>query len=904
MPQSASTSTANVAVAAVPEGRFWAKLHPRENPTTYHPLLAHSADVAAVLRRLLQRDSVLAARLARSAGLDELPAGMMARLTYVAALHDLGKVNHSFQDQWKPHAGPSKGHVRVLLESLSYKRLRQTLRELLVPLMLPSEHASELLRTAICHHGRPWDPPSHPIEPIWRADSRTGRDPLAEIRRLAEMARVWSGLDEDEAREAPPTLTPHFLHLFAGALTLADWIGSTQSAFPLNPAAGEDPHGYWQEARQRADRACAAIGLTPKTVVASLTGLPLLERIFPKVFGAQRPDHLLDAKPTPLQEHVAGMELPASGSRVLVESETGSGKTEAALALYARLRSAGRVGGLVFALPTRSTATAMHARVAAAVEAMYEPGVRPTLALAMGGDQAHAEVTGGRAEARDLVAEEPDTYPDAAERELTHWSSGSAKKFFAAEIVVGTLDQLLLGGLAVKHAHLRLAAFNRHLLVVDELHSYDRYMAEVLQRVLDVNSATGGVALLMSATLSDRERLRFGGLVQSDDDEQTPFGAAAERPYPVVSVCARPGEPWTDTELEPASGPSKPPLGWRLCDAAAGLESAVHAARAGARVCVLRNTVKEARGTIQKLLEEHGARELLWRPEGSAHTPAYHSRYTLPDRKALDTSVLNAYGRGCTAGAGRILVATQVAEQSLDVDFDLMVTDLCPIDVLLQRLGRVWRHRERDTARPVACCETQAWIIEPEGGLEPLLAREFGGENGWGTVYKHLGFLELTRRTIQDHRTVEVPKDNRALVEAVYHADRLDLLRHSSEAWQAHFDAQEGRTCSHEVTAKGVVVRFDDTYLANADRFNRDITGSVRTRLGDDRVRVKLPHSLAAFYDPAGRADSVDLPLDLLQRADVDLQDPRATGGSAVAGIIQYALQNLTFRYGPQGWEW
>jgi CRISPR-associated endonuclease/helicase Cas3 len=895
-----STIGASAGRLVLPPGSFWAKLSPREQPTEWHPLLAHSADVAAVLHRLLRPDSVLSERLARTLGAERLDESIAARLVYVAALHDFGKVNHGFQDQWKDRAARSPGHVQVVLASLALKSMRQAWTELLAPLGLPMFEAHELLRTAICHHGRPWDPPSSPNVPIWQADHSSGRDPLQAIRTLARHALGWSGLG---AALPDPSLrlTPRFLHLFAGALTLADWIGSTAAAFPFAPQADEDPELYWQHAHERATHACARVGLTPQTRVCALDGARLLERVFPRVFGVERPAPMPKAVPTPLQLEAAQMPLLAPGGRVLIESETGSGKTEAALALYARLRASGRAGGLVFALPTRSTATAMHERVLSAVAAMYEPGDRPAIALAMGGEQARTET------AEPLLRDEAITYPDAAERELVRWSSGSAKKFFAAEIVVGTLDQLLLGGLAVKHAHLRIAAFSRHLLVVDELHSYDRYMAEVLRSVLDMHGAAGGVAVLMSATLSDRERLRFGGQILFDEDEQTPLAEALVRPYPVLSVSATPGEPWTDIELRRSDGPAKPPLRWQLCAEDAGLEAAITAARAGARVCVLRNTVKGARATIARLLEAMGdpeARERMWRPSGSPHTPAYHSRYTLPDRKTLDRAVLDAFGRGQKVGDGRILVATQVAEQSLDVDFDVLITDLCPIDVLLQRLGRVWRHRERDDLRPAIARETQVWIIQPVEGLEPLLPRQHGGENGWGTVYEHLGFLELTRRTVAERAAVVVPDDNRALVESVYHADPLNVLRAESAAWATHFDAQLGRAVGREVTARGAMIRFDETYIANADRFSGDLTGAIRTRLGDDRVQVALPEPLFGCFDPAAAVFAVDLPYHMLHRAGVDIAEPRAVLRATDGVVTRFYVQGFEFGYGPQGWEW
>lgn len=833
------------------------------------------------------------------------------------------------------------GHVKVVLESLKAQRpaLEEEWKTLLQALgSWKAREAHALLCTAICHHGRPWDPPASAHYDVWLP--RGDRDPRAKLRELITLARRWSALDSSPVTSLP-TLPNSFLHVFAGALTLADWIGSTRAAFPFEPWADDEPDRYWELAIERAERACTTIGLTPRTRIVSsggvpLTGIPLLESIFPAIF-ADHSNGRVPPAPTPLQAYVASMELPPPGSRILIESETGSGKTEAALALYARLRAAGYVGGLVFALPTRATATAMYKRIAAAVEAMYESEYRPTMALAMGGEQARAEVAETASDASTILEQDPVSYPDEGDRELVNWSSDGAKKFFAAEIVVGTIDQLLLGVLLTKHAHLRLATFSRHLLVIDELHSYDRYVAEVLCGVLDVHSSTGSIALLMSATLSDRHRLLYRGGAMADVGDQSPFSEAVARTYPLVSVCARPGEDWADTNpdssfnaREPASAgapfvkpassmpqphgsiatPSKPPLRWRLCDDDSGLRASIDAARVGARVCILRNTVKRARATIddlRELLADSEAGVLLWRPDGTAYTPAYHSRYVLPDRKAMDGSVTGAYGRNRTAGNGRILVATQVVEQSLDVDFDILVTDLCPIDVLLQRMGRVWRHRERDASRPAACHELQVWVIEPSAGFENLLGSRSGGRNGWGSVYRHIGYLELTRKAIELRAEVDVPGDNRVLIESVYHVDPLTGLRSTSEAWEKHFEDQEGDTITRGYTARGSMVDFRESYIENATRFNRDLAGPVRTRIGDDSVRVMLPAPLRGLYDPMQSVDSVDLPWERLAKADLPkeiLTDPRASFVDPRDVSRGYELGSFLFWYGPQGWEW
>ena len=871
-----------MSLSPVPPGCFWAKLD-RER-TRYHPLAAHSADVAAVLWRLLQPDSQIAARLARTAGLPRLSPSLVAALVYLAALHDFGKANHGFQEQALPkeqrRRWPIRGHVKAFFESLSHRPFQRTVQEILAPLRPEPARTFPLLAATVCHHGRPWNsqPALNPAA-AWERDARSGRAPLAEVSRLAALARAWSGVEEHEPEPLP--LGPAFTHLYAGALTLADWIGSTESAFPFAPEADTDTVGYYRgEARGRAGRACAKIGVVPATTVVSLAGTPLLEQVFPGTFPKY--------PPTPLQKHIAEMPLPPAGSRILIESDTGSGKTEAAVTLYARLRAEGRVGGLLFALPTRATASAMLGRVELALAGMYEGVERPTVALAMGGTQVRVEA------GEPFISEEPLTHPDPGEEELVRWSSSSAKKFFSAEIVVGTVDQVLLGGLAVRHAHLRLAALSRHLLVVDEVHSYDRYMAQVLAEVLEFHTAAGGTALLMSATLAEEMRARFGGA----REEVLPLPEAVARAYPVVSVCKGPGEGWRDEPVELRTGASRG-VAWKTCTEDEGIREAVAAARAGARVCILRNTVRGARAVVQQMRGTE-VEALLWQPDGSAYFPAYHSRYTPADRAALDRAVLKSFGRGSDR-AGVILVSTQVVEQSLDLDFDLLVTDLCPVDVLLQRAGRVHRHPER--MRIPGFEVARVSVIVPAEGIEPLIQRKNGGPHGWGTVYENLGDLELTTRRINAEGEVEIPRDNRRLIEDVYHPERREALSTESSAWQECLNKQDGRDLGREGHALGAVVDFRKSYSENADRFHEDAERGIRTRLGDDRVRVRLPVSLRGWYSDA-EAEHADLPENFVGRSGVSLTNCEASGGEREADRVRFRLGGLEFFYGTNGWEW
>jgi len=865
-----------------PINRFWAKFD-RENGD-WHPLIAHCTDVAAVLECLIATGTVIGARLAAACGVPALSDADRARLVFLAALHDAGKVSNGFQTKTRPGGERGRwkhrGHVKVMLDSIGLPILRPLFEEAVMPRIGGDRRTGPtLLATTIAHHGRPWIVERRDgLSALWRTDD-SGRDPVAEIRRLVEHAARWSGIDSFSGAAFSP-VTPAFTHLFAGALTLADWVGSTRTAFPFEPGADDDPDGYLSTARERAADACTRIGLAPRPGTVTLSGLPLLETIFPETFAEGK------NAPTALQALTSEMTLPGPGARLLIESETGSGKTEAALALYVRLRSEGRVGGLMFALPTRATATAMYDRVRSALRRMFPDGEEPTTALAVGGRQPLASST------EPLVAETPQTWDDAAP--LERWASSGAKKFLAAEVVVGTLDQVLLGGLPVRHAHLRLAALSRHLLVVDEVHAYDRYMAAVLGNLLDLHSATGGIALFMSATLASPARAAFGGV---DAPERE---AAEETPYPTLAVCERPGAGWSDHPVVSESVPRR--IRWEPTTLPLALERAVAAARAGARVCVLRNTVRDARAAVAELIaQEQG--DWLWRPGDSSLTPPYHSRYTAPDRRVLDEAVLLRFGKGAAARSGGvILVSTQVVEQSLDVDFDLLVTDLCPVDVLLQRIGRLHRHRARDGHRPAGHTMPLALVIAPDGGFGGRLTSP-SLDLGWGRdrPYPNYADGELTLKLIQDCNEIEIPRDNRLLVESVYHRDARDPLRMDG-AWEAYLTNAEGVELSAGWMGRNVSLCFSDSYAGCHEQFRIADEAKVRTRLGDDSFRIALDRPVRGWYTDE-EVHHVDIPAFALAGvSEEELQvgnwfDP-AGGGSG------FHVGPLRITYGADGWSW
>jgi len=457
------------------------------------------------------------------------------------------------------------------------------------------------------------------------------------------------------------------------------------------------------------------------------TGIQARAPGFPALFDV--------ASPHPIQQDAT---LPAAPC-VVLEAETGSGKTEAALWRFRHLFAAGAVDGLYFALPTRVAATQMFARVKQFRNALFPLADRPALVLAVPG-QVGADDAKGHS-LPDFGFEWTDR-PDEAARQ-TRWAAEHPKRFLAAQIAVGTVDQVLLAAIATRHAHLRGTALLRHLLVVDEVHASDRYMETLLGNLLRGHMQAGGHALLLSATLGAGMHARLLGTPCLDP-------AAAEAvPYPALSwaegerACVRAvASSGTAKAVRVAASP--------LIDVPAAIAAiALRAADDGAKVLVIRNTVSAVIATAQALEAAAGtSHPALFRVAGVA--TLHHGCFAPTDRQLLDLAVEAALGKRSPASAA-VVVGTQTLEQSLDLDADLLITDLCPVDVLLQRIGRLHRHHDR--VRPTGFASYPAVLLNrddaglakrlPYGGASRIRVSSQCLKRHWRTVEDDWALKEI-----------------------------------------------------------------------------------------------------------------------------------------------------------------
>ncbi len=870
------------AVQLIPQ-KPWAKLERDESGliVRWQSLEEHSRDVAMVFRELICLPG-LRKRLGALAG-GQLDDVTVDRLAYLVFLHDCGKVNTGFQARVDPKARVV-GHIAPLA-AICGRSVDQYLSDRALSALGADrlerwgEGIIPLFDAILSHHGKPWprDDDGHLTAKYWQA--MTDYDPMVELATLRSAADT--AFPAAHATNVLPLPSSNaFVHALAGLVQLADWIGSSgwmrdRTRFPTE---------VWSRS------VLEEIGLDPAPYRAKLDTAVTFEQLFKRSpyphqsLSGEGPDRLL-----------------------ILEAETGSGKTEAAMWRFLRLFLAGQVDGLYFALPTRTAAAQLHARISEMARTLWGEHAPPVVMAVPG--YLSDDAGDGLPPAADQLDD-----PEADTRTRSVWAAEHPKRFFSAMISVGTIDQALMAALRVKHAHLRASCLMRHLLVVDEVHASDAYMQRLLEQLLRDHVSAGGYTMLLSATLgaSARQRLMAaatGG--RPRDVEPLDLETAAAVEYPLIS---------TDQhgQLPAGSGSGSRAKSIRmrtepLLDEPARIAAmALAAAREGAKVLVVRNTVSGALA-VQHAIEREVPRDspLLFAVET---TPSmHHGRFAREDRGLLDRAVERAIGRDRPPG-GMIVVGTQTLEQSLDIDADYLITDLCPVDVLLQRLGRLHRHSEDGGGalrlRPPSFVDSSCVVLVPPNGLAEFLAGRRGGgaeRHGLGHslvngvvrgVYPDVSILEATRRLILEKPVWIVPEMNRWLVESGVHEQALDALiegmpAEDQNAWMLCRQRVHGDELAQLGTASGNVLRrnrdFMDQALDDAER--------ITTRLGANDRLIQLPDGTSGPF--GNGVTQISVPDWMLRGVDVEAAVTVAKFGTSAD--FELRIGDRSFTYGAYG---
>ena len=814
----------------------------------FHHLAHHCADVAACFEALCAQP-VIRSRMERAAQRTLTPVDI-ARLGVLTFLHDAGKLHPGFQARAWTDGSKSLikvGHLdagAAIFGNCEEPKLGEFLH---LEALNDWGINFHVLLSILAHHGRPFDPSGNACiaERHWKSSPDYNPVPHAET--IGKAAERWFP-DAFQSSEDHVPSTPPFQHLLCGLVTLADWLGSTETLFPYVDLF--DPN-YISAARVGAKQALARVGLDAEKLRAAVTG----RSGFASLTGG--------FTPRPAQATVGETDLEAQ--LLILEAETGAGKTEAALWRFVQLLEAGAVDSLYFALPTRAAARQIHGRVCRAMANVFGTSA-PEPILSIPG-----YLKAGQAEGQALPGWRVRWDDDDGREEqnlISRWAAESSRKFLASTVAVGTVDQAMLAGLQVRHAHLRAAALSRSLLVIDEVHASDRYMSEVQGHLLKNHRTLGGYAMLMSATLGSSARQKW--FDRSKLQQPMTLGDAITQPYPAV---------WTSGSAKgstAADEENRKRIVMTACDAWDAETTAVlagDAAGKGARVLVIRNTVSAAQEVFQAI-RESGAGDLLWQVAG--HAALHHSRFAAEDRNLLDIEVERALPPTASARpeGGVIVIGTQTLEQSLDIDADFLITDLSPADVLLQRIGRLHRH---SLARPAGFETPQCIVLCPERGLDHLTKPAFengiGGFSGAdrviGGVYTNLHACELTRRLIAEHPEWIIPDMNRLLVESATHDEMIEALCvEKGDAWRHYWNTIYGQDLANVGAANNVAL-VTDTDFADAGLFPSD-QEAVRTRLGAEGARIKFVDGtvgpfgqvISTITIPAHWSRGIDIPED------------------------------------------
>jgi len=528
---------------------------------------------------------------------------------------------------------------------------------------------------------------------------------------------------------------------------LADWLGSNTAFFEYRTHTERLP-AYWEYAGRAAERALAAAGVLPQIPAAGQTTQGL--------FTAGRVPSL-----SPLQDWAETTSFPEGSQLYFLEDVTGAGKTEAALTLAYRLMAAGRADGIFVALPTMATANAMFDRVVAMAGRMFASEATPSCVLAHG--QRHLSQS-----FRKLVM--PATQPEgdaqqqdeSASARCAAWLADHNKKALLASIGVGTVDQALLAVLHARHQSLRLLGLFGKVLIVDEVHACDAYMLELLERLLRFHAAAGGCAVLLSATLTLAMKGKLASAYAAGAGWPAP--ALASSAYPLATRVHRRFDAGVDERYVETRETVRRSVRVEYASDKDLIVDRIRAELAASRcVCWIRNTVSDALEAWERLSPEL--------PEG--HCTLFHARFAMCDRLAIEERVRKAFGPTGTADerGAKLVIATQVVEQSLDVDFDSMVSDLAPIDRLIQRAGRLRRHVRDARGNPSAGSDRRGrgalQVFGPQWSDTPEANWVRSVFPGAAAVYPHHGQIWLTAKFLRDGG-FSMPEDARCLIENVF----------------------------------------------------------------------------------------------------------------------------------------
>ncbi|MFH0800822.1 MAG: CRISPR-associated helicase Cas3' [bacterium] len=711
--------------------KLWAKSEP------FHPLYAHMIDAGMVSLALL-KTTAFQSTIKQFSEAAECPVDIApAWLAYLVAMHDIGKCHIDFQAKGpseliKPIEGMG---LRCVMQYPGFRHEAMSAFWLLdffrSSMGWERKEAVTVSQAIRGHHGNfGVDDPANETDQI-----KTQWGPLRENLEI-QMRKVF----------VPEAWSPQFEDhsivgiLLSGLLVLSDWIASNSELF-LMETGKEDPVSYAEKSKRRAVEAVKKLGLD--------SSIPWMQKSGFKEFWPE-----LEA-PRPLQKSCEELlfqgKLPPG--LVIIEAPMGEGKTEAAIYIASRWLAQTGKAGIYIALPTAATSNQMYSRFKKFLEHHDRKALRG-VKLVHGMSWLLDDETPNTCPTLDGSSEEE---PALA----LEWFQPK-KRSLLASLGVGTIDQALMSVLHVKHGFLRLFGLAGKVLVIDEVHAYDAYMSKILVLLLKWAGTMKIPVIMLSATLPKKRRRAL--LTAYSKKEAAPEASEKKNAYPLMTILSHKGE----TQEFPVEGSAMQStvsvmkhhgLLGKSEEIARLVASRI---KNGGCFCVIANTVNSAQEIFKKIQAT-----LEKTQENDFELLLFHARFRAERRQEIENQALEWFDKRSLLPEGHpdrterpkkaIIVATQVVEQSLDLDFDEMFSEIAPIDLLLQRTGRLHRHKRPQ--RPTGN-EARFHLFMPEENERP----SFGSVE---KIYSRFILLK-TMAVLEKINHLELPTDIRELIEKVY----------------------------------------------------------------------------------------------------------------------------------------
>jgi CRISPR-associated endonuclease/helicase Cas3 len=777
-------------------------------------------DVAAVAEVLLEHESETT-RLWASRSFGFPPQFVSRWIASLIGLHDFGKAIPGFQNKWRQgRESDEASGLEFSPNSLTVTdhgcASAALLHEHLISLQFTPAWIRGVLQAISAHHGY-----NFLIREISRSKP-SFEDGNWSPARQALFEAYWAVL-QPTGMPSCEELSLSAVEWLAGLTSVADWIGSNIEWFQPGERV-DNLQEYFEHSKTLARTALNLIGWPAyhSLLTAHATTNHLIDRIV----------HADGSRPRPLQVEGDRLLVRAQGpTLLLVEAPMGEGKTELAFLAHLRLQAANRHRGMYFALPTKATGNAMFERTLDFLRA-FSPEIKLDIQLVHSGSLLDERVQ----HLRGIYGERGDNISSSA------WFS-QRRRPLISPYGVGTIDQALFATLNVKHHFVRLWGLANRVVVLDEVHAYDTYTSGLIVSLLRWLKAVGCSVILMSATLPVQRR---NELLRAWN---VPIDTIPELAYPRLMMVDDKGLQTTTFDSRPLPSISLIAINEEVDSlAACARDCLAH----GGHGAVIVNTVDRAQKIYSQLRE---------RLNDDTQLILFHARFPADERSEHEQIVARLFGNtGKTSQrpGKALLIATQVAEQSLDVDFDFLITDLAPVDLILQRAGRLHRHQR---IRPDAHQDARLYVA----GLEPDRLPDLK-KTGWEYVYDSY-ILSRTWALLSREKLLKLPADIDRLVQAVYSDGPLpeDLPVKAKESiegskWGKHLANLQTERQQAINAAIDPCAEPQSAYIEKP-RANEEGEGwglSSRTRLGDESVSLVPVHVVPGGWSLFSGGDSFD----------------------------------------------